>query len=655
MLGKAPLGHPLALPQLARAGAAALILASSSAAPAAPQSDYLFQDAYVKASNSGSGDAFGHSVAVFGDRVLVGAPDEDSASTGVDDDQLSNASSGSGAAYLFQLVGGQWVQEAYFKASNTGFGDGFGTAVALGDDIVVIGAPGEDGDGTSPSSDGATDSGAVYVFRLTGSGGAGQWIQTQYLKASNAGSLDGFGAVLALDGGELIIGAEGEDSGSSSNPFDNTVNDAGAAYVFSEDSSQNWSQSAYLKAEDPDVADFFGASVAIDATSEPGLVRALVGAPFDDSDSTGIGGDPSNNDGSNSGAAFLLQSSGSGWQLEAFLKGSNTGVGDQFGTSVDLDGDRLVVGAPFEDSSIAGVNPLQTNNSLVSAGAAYSYRIGFSGWAQDAYVKASNPGAFDYFGARVQLDSDRLVVTASREASASSGIGGNQASNTAGGSGACYLYSGLYGSVWVQTAFVKSSNSEANDYFGSPIGLSDRWFIAGAAREDGADSGINGSQFSNGFAESGAAYFFRLGDGPFLNYCTPTLNSTVRFGTMSGSGSGLLSQNDVTLMAASLPPNAFAFFIVGSERAFVPNPAGSAGNLCVGGGALGRYVGPGQVQNAGPGGMISLAIDANAIPSAVGAISALPGDEFHFQAWYRDSVGGMPVSNFTDGMTVLFR
>ena len=85
------------------------------------------------------------------------------------------------------------------------------------------------------------------------------------------------------------------------------------------------------------------------------------------------------------------------------------------------------------------------------------------------------------------------------------------------------------------------------------------------------------------------------------------------------------------------------------------NPAGSAGNLCVGGGALGRYVGPGQVQNAGAAGAIMLAIDATAIPSALGPLSAAPGDEYHFQAWFRDSMGGTPVSNFTDGLTVLFR
>ncbi|QDV06281.1 hypothetical protein Poly30_17890 [Planctomycetes bacterium Poly30] len=651
MLERFPSTRALAAPWLALAGFASPALALSPA----PQSQALFQDAYVKASNTDPADYFGYSIAVFGDRVVVGARDEDSAATGVNGDQFSNAAPNSGAVYVYRLVAGQWTQEAYLKASNAEAGDRFGAAVALGGDILVVGAPGEASGGSSPFLNNAPGAGAVYVFRFIDGGSGGEWVQTHYLKPSNPGAQDEFGTALDLDGPRLIVGAEGEDSGDPLNPLDDTSIDAGAAYIFLETSSQNWIQSAYLKSPSPDSGDNFGVSVGVGATPSPGVFRAVVGARYEDSNATGIGGDFSNNSAANAGAAYVFQENASTWQFDTYLKGSNTGTGDSFGYSVTIDRDRILVGAPFEDSSVGGVNPSQSDNVLNSAGAVYSFRLGSGGWTEDAYVKASNPGASDYFGVSVALAGTHMVVGASREASTSTAIDGDQTSNGAGGSGASYLFSNRLTPNWVQDAYIKASNAQANDYFSIPAALTDRWLVVGAVREDGSGSGIGANQFSNGSSESGAAYFFRLGDGPFLNYCLPTINSTFQPGRMSGTGSGLVIANDVVLTASALPANAFGFFIVGRDRAYVIQPGGSSGNLCIGGGALGRYVGPGQVQNAGPGGTISLAINSAAIPSAVGFLAALPGDEFHFQAWYRDSVGGTPVSNFTDGLTVLFR
>ncbi len=132
--------------------------------------DPIAQQAYLKASNTGAFDGFGYPVAVSGDTVVVGAPSEDSAATGVDGDQSSNAAPDSGAAYVFVRSGTTWTQQAYLKASNTGAGDFFGISAAVSGDTVVVGAPNEasaatgvDGD---QSSNAVNNSGAAYVFDL---------------------------------------------------------------------------------------------------------------------------------------------------------------------------------------------------------------------------------------------------------------------------------------------------------------------------------------------------------------------------------------------------------------------------------------------------------------------------------------------------------
>jgi hypothetical protein len=84
------------------------------------------------------------------------------------------------------------------------------------------------------------------------------------------------------------------------------------------------------------------------------------------------------------------------------------------------------------------------------------------------------------------------------------------------------------------------------------------------------------------------------------------------------------------------------------------NPGGSQGNLCLGG-SIGRYVGPGQIQQSGSTGTVSLAIDLAQHPTPTGLVGVLPGETWNFQCWYRDAVGGMATSNFSDGYEVTFQ
>ena len=137
------------------------------------------------------------------------------------------------------------------------------------------------------------------------------------------------------------------------------------------------------------------------------------------------------------------------------------------------------------------------------------------------------------------------------------------------------------------------------------------------------------------------------------NYCTANTNSSGLASVMSGMGSTTASDNDVTLIASQLPTLVFGFFITSQIQGFVQNPAGSAGNLCVGG-AIGRYVGPGQIQNSGAAGVIQLQLDLTMHPTPLGFVSVAAGETWNFQAWHRDSSGGVATSNFTDGLEVNF-
>lgn len=145
-------------------------------------------------------------------------------------------------------------------------------------------------------------------------------------------------------------------------------------------------------------------------------------------------------------------------------------------------------------------------------------------------------------------------------------------------------------------------------------------------------------------------------DGPTTlgtNYCTGNPNSTGVVAAMSATGSASVAANNVVLRAASMPNNSFGYFLTSLTQGVTPNPGGSQGVLCIGG-AIGRYVGPGQIQNSGLTGAISLAIDLTQHPTPSGFVSVAPGQTWNFTSWFRDVVGGSATSNFANGLTISF-
>ncbi len=348
------------------------------------------QQAYVKASNAESedffgisntaaGDFFGYSVALSSDgaTLAVGAGSEDSAATGVGGDQASNAADGAGAVYVFTRNGTTWNQQAYVKASNPGAGDFFGYSVAL-------------------SGNGAT----------------------------------------------LAVGASNESSaarGIGGNQASNAASLAGAVYVFTR-SGTTWGQQAYVKASNTDATDLFGASVAL---SDDGSTLA-VGAGGESSAATGIDGDQADNSAPGAGAVYVFTRSGATWRQQAYVKPANIDQADFFGGHLALSGDgsALAVTSIREDSAGTGSGGDPADNTAPDAGAVYVFARSGSAWSQQAYVKASNASAFDEFGGNVALSADRstLAVGALIESSAATGIGGNQADNSAFAAGAVYVF-----------------------------------------------------------------------------------------------------------------------------------------------------------------------------------------------------------------------
>jgi cysteine-rich repeat protein len=474
--------------------------------------------AYLKASNAGGGDAFASQVALSSDgrTVVVSAPGEASASTGVDGNSSDNTAPGAGAVYVFTWLGfgqGQgWRQQAYLKASNTGPDDGFGRQLAISGDgsLLAVGAPDEDSASSgTPADDSASNAGAVYVFARSG----GTWTQQAYVKASNIGADDSFGEALALsrDGSTLAVGAPGEDSGATDvggNQANETAGNAGAVYVLTR-SGGTWTQQAYVKASNTGAADGFGTSVALTAD---GSVLA-VGAPGEDSAATGVNGNQSSEAGPDSGAVYVLTRTGTTWKHAAYVKASNSGPNDGFGSGVALDGTGalLAVGAPCEASAATGIGGDQASDAADCSGAAYVFARTGTAWAQDAYVKASNTEADDNFGAHVAL-SDRggtLLVSAPREASAAIGVGGDQSSDAAEGAGAAYRFR-REAAGWQQKQYIKATNTGLGDGFGVSLAISlDGTTLAvGAPGEASSATTSNGNQNDNSATGAGAAYLY---------------------------------------------------------------------------------------------------------------------------------------------------
>ena len=370
------------------------------------------QQAYLKASAPDADDHFGAALAVSGDTIVVGAPDEDSNATGVNGNHYNDAAQDAGAVYIFTRTGTTWTQQAYIKASNTQAGDHFGRSVSISGDTLLVGAPDEDSNATgingNQSDNAALNAGAVYVFTRSGT----TWSQQAYIKASNTDSNDTFGSSTAISGNSIVVGAPIEASnatGINGNQNDNSIYAAGAAYAFIRNGSI-WSQQAYIKPSNfSDTDILFGSSVAISGST------IVVGAPFFP-----------NLDFPHGTTYVFIRSAGIWSQQALFTSG---GEHEAFGGSVGISGDTVIVGA-------VGDGFLYPDS-----GAAYTFvRDSSNAWTKRAYIKASNAAEDDLFGVAVAISGNILAVGAFQEDSNATGVNGNQLNNSMKSAGAAYVF-----------------------------------------------------------------------------------------------------------------------------------------------------------------------------------------------------------------------
>ena len=310
------------------------------------------------------------------------------------------------------------TQQAKLTASDAAAFHSFGNAVAISGDSAVVGAWWDAHAGSR--------SGSAYVF----AGSGATWSQQAKLTASDGAAFDQFGRSVAISGATVVAGAfEDDDAGS----------DSGSAYVFVR-SGASWSQQQKLTASDAAAGDGFGVSVSISGDA------AVVGAFRDD------------DNGSNSGSAYVLARSGSTWSQQAKLTASDGAAGDAFGFSVSISGDTAVVGASGDD------------DSGTSSGSVYVFVRSGTTWSQQAKLTASDATASGAFGESVAISGDTVVVGAIRDP------------------GSAYVFV-RSGTTWSQQAKLTANDSASGDEFGRSIAISGGTAVVGAVASVRPESG----------------------------------------------------------------------------------------------------------------------------------------------------------------------
>jgi hypothetical protein len=353
------------------------------------------------------------------------------------------------------------AQQVPLPDSSPLIGDGFGASVALAGDTLVVGVPTE-GSNAGGTADAAPDSGGVFVYVRNGA----SWTQQAFLKASTVTEGDVFGSSVALQGDLLVVGAPGEASPGPGDAF-------GAAYLFRRDAGI-WTQSAVLKADAPVAGARFGTAVAVSGGT------VAVGAP----------GQLAAGDTDPSGAAYVFEQVAGSWTQQSLVKADTAFAFAEFGQSVALAGNTLVVGAPQESTNAAGAfDP----GSFDRSGAAYVFVRNGTGWDQQAFLKSATVAEGGLFGSSVAVDGDTIAV------------GETLALVDPASAGRVRVFTRA-GAVWTAQQQLQAGNATPGDRFGGAVALAGDVLVVGARFEDGDGTGINPPVTPN--APSGAAYVY---------------------------------------------------------------------------------------------------------------------------------------------------
>jgi hypothetical protein len=380
----------------------------------------------ILASDGSADDRFGASVMVDDTSSIVGAYFDD-----------IGGSTNAGSAYIFTYSGGTWTQQAKVTANDYAAGDEFGFSVSISGDYAIVGAPYNDANGA--------DSGSAYIFHRVGT----TWTQQAKLSPGDPANGDEFGRSVDIDGDYAIVGTPGKNS------------NQGFSYIFVR-SGTTWSQHTKIGATG---SSHLGCSVSI---SNDTVVMGAYGTN------------------SNTGAAHIYQLIGTSWYGKGTLTSSDGIIADLFGTSVSIDKDTILIGAPGHDISIGG------------EGAAYVFEKPVTGWmtmTETTELTATDADSADNFGTQVSLSGNYSVISSPDD------------DDNGTDSGSAYIFSKT-GTNWLQNAKLTASDGTTSDYYGWSVSIQEvsTQYIqvyVGAY----ADDNSNGN-------DAGSAYFYQYINNP---------------------------------------------------------------------------------------------------------------------------------------------
>ncbi|MBN2020585.1 MAG: hypothetical protein JW749_10225 [Sedimentisphaerales bacterium] len=356
----------------------------------------------LTASDGTNEDFFGSVVDINGDRCIVGVPYD------------NDMGWGSGSAYIFKWNGTSWIQQAKLIEPDANSENHFGCDVGIDGDRCVV--------GSWHVVDMGYESGFAYIFEWNGT----SWVQAAKLKASDSNNGDGFGCTVGLSDNRCAVGAP---KGTGNAAY------SGAAYIF-EWNGAAWIEQAKLTASDGAAWDYFGdGDISIDGD------RCIVGAYGDD------------DKGTRSGSAYIFEWNGTSWIQQAKLTASDGSANDKFGISVDISGDRCIVG-----------------NDDYGGGSAYIFEWNGANWIQQAKLTAPDRHSADHFGTSVGINDDRCIV----------GSWNRYINETY--PGAAYIFE-WNDANWNEILLI-ASDGDSFDNFGRSVDISDKCYIVGASSDD---------------------------------------------------------------------------------------------------------------------------------------------------------------------------
>ncbi|MCH2136986.1 MAG: FG-GAP repeat protein [Phycisphaerales bacterium] len=366
--------------------------------------EIIHEDAKIVAADESQYGGFGGQVAMSGDTAVVGSSGNDA--FGID----------SGAAWILERdQDGQWVQTQFFAGDNTSMLDNFGYAVALHDDLLVIGA-------RFKMIDNMVNCGAVHVFERQGDG---QFAQVQMITPPTAMLDMAFGSSVDTDGSRIVVGARYGNDG------------AGGAWVYALNDDGEWALEGELSGSGIDDGDRFGRTVSVLGD------RIACGAPWFGAGCSGT---------NECGTVFMFEYDGADWVETDQIVPDDLANQDYFGYIVDLGEDRLLVSSVYDDDNapqtgsgyvfdleggqwaqtykmvapdgqwndLMGMSAQMSGDTVAlggwygndGRGAVWTWRLGDGGWSFLAEAQASDGAEYDIFGGSVALEGDTLLVGA---------------------------------------------------------------------------------------------------------------------------------------------------------------------------------------------------------------------------------------------------